>query len=231
MKNEKSAVAVGTARTARLPSTPPPDPLSCGEGAPVLRHLRSSGSPLLRRWAGGEVAANEPSQSFSTVRPSLILHSPKAKRKYAQPRPRQREAAYVWAKLPPFCAVKEPNVDALVQQLLKHKLTLALAENCTCGLAAAQLAPATSVSAVLLGSVVTCHVKAKKKLLGVKKETLATYLAKRQQTTNEMALGLHRLLPTADVCVAVTGLCGPSASEAPDKPVGTGPATQVAQAA
>lgn len=35
-----------------------------------------------------------------------------------------------------------------------------------------------------------------------------------------MALGLHRHLPQADVCVAVTGLCGPGASETPDKPVG-----------
>jgi nicotinamide-nucleotide amidase len=74
---------------------------------------------------------------------------------------------------------------------------------------------------VLLGSIVTYHADAKQKLLGVKKETLATYSAESQQTTNEMALGLHRQLPTADVCVAVTGLCGPGASATPDKPVGT----------
>lgn len=117
--------------------------------------------------------------------------------------------------------MKKPDLNALVQQFLQHKLTLALAESCTCGLVAAQLAPATGVSEVLLGSVVTYHVEAKQKLLGVKKETLATYSAESQQTTNEMALGLHRRLPTADVCVAVTGLCGPGASETPDKPVGT----------
>jgi PncC family amidohydrolase len=117
--------------------------------------------------------------------------------------------------------MKPVPTNALVQQFLQHKLTLALAESCTCGLVAAQLAPATGVSEVLLGSVVTYHVEAKQKLLGVKKETLATYSAESQQTTNEMALGLHRLLPAADVCVAVTGLCGPGASETPDKPVGT----------
>ena len=117
--------------------------------------------------------------------------------------------------------MKKPDVEALVQQFLKHKLTLALAESCTCGLAAAQLAPATGVSEVLLGSVVTYHAEAKQKLLGVKKETLATFSAESQQTTNEMALGLQRHLPAADVHVAVTGLCGDGASATPDKPVGT----------
>jgi len=116
---------------------------------------------------------------------------------------------------------KSPNLDGLVKQFLQHKLKLALAESCTCGLVAAQLAPATGVSEVLLGSIVTYHAEAKHKLLGVKKETLATYSAESQQTTNEMALGLQRHLPAADVCVAVTGLCGPGASETPDKPVGT----------
>jgi PncC family amidohydrolase len=117
--------------------------------------------------------------------------------------------------------MKAPDLNALVQQFLEHKLTLALAESCTCGLVAAQLAPATGVSEVLLGSVVTYHIEAKQKLLGVKKETLATYSAESQQTTNEMAQGLHRHLPAADVCVAVTGLCGPGGAQNPDKPVGT----------
>ncbi|MDO7854269.1 CinA family protein [Hymenobacter convexus] len=117
--------------------------------------------------------------------------------------------------------MKKHDVEGLVQQFLQQKLTLALAESCTCGLAAAQMAAATGVSEVLLGSVVTYHTDAKQKLLGVKKETLATYSAESQQTTNEMALGLHRHLPAADVCVAVTGLCGAGASATPDKPEGT----------
>ena len=116
--------------------------------------------------------------------------------------------------------MKKPDLDALIQQFIQQKLTLALAESCTCGLVAAQLAPTTGVSSVLLGSVVTYHAEAKQKLLGVNKKTLTTYSAESQQTTNEMALGLHRQLP-ADVCVAVTGLCGPGASETPDKPAGT----------
>ncbi|SNC67255.1 nicotinamide-nucleotide amidase [Hymenobacter gelipurpurascens] len=117
--------------------------------------------------------------------------------------------------------MKKPNTELLIKDFIKHKLTLALAESCTCGLAAAQLASAEGVSEVLLGSVVTYHTDAKQHLLGVKKATLTTYSAESQQTTNEMALGLHRQLPEADVCVAITGLCGPGKSETPDKPVGT----------
>ena len=47
------------------------------------------------------------------------------------------------------------------------------------------------------------------------------YTAESQQVTNEMVMGLHKHLPTADVCVAVTGLCAGGASESDEKPVGT----------
>lgn len=117
--------------------------------------------------------------------------------------------------------MKASPVDDLVKLFLQHKLTLALAESCTCGWVAAQLAPAQGVSEVLLGSVVTYHGEAKQRLLGVKKKTLDTYSAESQQTTNEMAQGLHQQLPTADVCVAITGLFGAGASETVDKPSGT----------
>jgi nicotinamide-nucleotide amidase len=116
---------------------------------------------------------------------------------------------------PPF------DSNPLVKLFLQYKLTLALAESCTCGLVAAQLAPAEGVSDVLLGSVVTYHALVKEKLLGVNPETIELYSAESQQTTNEMVMGLHRHLPEADVCVAVTGLCGPGPSATPDKPVGT----------
>ncbi len=112
-------------------------------------------------------------------------------------------------------------LDALVKQFLQHKLHLAFAESCTAGKLAADLVQAQGVSEVLLGSVVTYHPEAKQKLLGVKKATLDQYTAESQQTTSEMAQGLRRQLPQADVCVAITGLCGPGASEDADKPVGT----------
>ena len=117
--------------------------------------------------------------------------------------------------------MKKTDLDSLIKQFLQHKLTLAFAESCTAGLLASGLVPATGVSEVLLGSVVTYHPEAKQKLLGVKEATLNQFSAESQQTTNEMVQGLRRSLPAADVCVAITGLCGPGASESPDKPVGT----------
>lgn len=72
-----------------------------------------------------------------------------------------------YALLP--CPMKASYIDALAKQFIQQKLTLARAESCTCGLVAAQLAPAVGISEVLLGSVVTYHTEAKQRLLGVKR--------------------------------------------------------------
>ena len=60
----------------------------------------------------------------------------------------------------------------------------------------------------------------KQTLLGVKKQTISLYTCESQQVTNEMVMGLHKLLK-ADISVAVTGLADSGASESEDKPVGT----------
>lgn len=117
--------------------------------------------------------------------------------------------------------MKPNDLNTLAQKFLQYKLTLAFAESCTAGLLASEFVKAFGSSEVLLGSVVTYHPIAKQRLLGVKKETLALYTAESQQVTNEMVMGLHKHLPTADICVAVTGLCGGGASESEEKPVGT----------
>lgn len=117
--------------------------------------------------------------------------------------------------------MKPADLNSLVKKFLQYKLTLAFAESCTAGLLASEFAKGDGSSEVLLGSVVTYHPIAKNRLLGVKKDTLALYTAESQQVTNEMVMGLHKHLPTADVCIAVTGLCGAGASESEEKPVGT----------
>lgn len=117
--------------------------------------------------------------------------------------------------------MKPSDLNTLVKKFLQYKLTVAFAESCTAGLLASEFVKAEGSSEVLLGSVVTYHAVAKQRLLGVKKETLAMYTAESQQVTNEMVMGLHKHLPTADVCVAVTGLCAGGASESDEKPVGT----------
>ena len=117
--------------------------------------------------------------------------------------------------------MKPTDLNSLVKKFLQYKLTLAFAESCTAGLLASEFVKAEGSSEVLLGSVVTYHPIAKNRLLGVKKDTLALYTAESQQVTNEMVMGLQKHLPTADVCVAVTGLCAGGASESEEKPVGT----------
>lgn len=117
--------------------------------------------------------------------------------------------------------MKPTDLNALLKKFLQYKLTVAFAESCTAGLLASEFTKGVGSSEVLLGSVVTYHPVAKQRLLGVKKETLAMYTAESQQVTNEMVQGLHKHLPAADVCVAVTGLCGDGASESNEKPVGT----------
>ncbi|RAU82341.1 CinA family protein [Pontibacter arcticus] len=108
-----------------------------------------------------------------------------------------------------------------LMMLLKDKgLTVAFAESCTAGMLASEFVRAKGSSDVLKGSMVVYQPEVKSKLLGVKKDTLDLYTAESQQVTNEMVMGLHKLLG-ADINVATTGLAGPGGSETSEKPVGT----------
>ena len=64
---------------------------------------------------------------------------------------------------------------------------------------------------------VTYSNKAKRKILDVSKGTLKKYGAVSEQTAKEMATG-GVFATDADVCIAVTGIAGPSTEG--DKPVG-----------
>ncbi|WP_192823431.1 CinA family protein [Rufibacter sp. LB8] len=116
--------------------------------------------------------------------------------------------------------MKPEELTQLIMKLKDKDLTLAFAESCTGGSLAATMSEATGSSDVFLGSVVTYHERAKNKILGVKTDTLKLYTAESQQVTNEMVLGLHKLLK-ANVSIAVTGLFGQGGSENPEKPIGT----------
>ncbi len=98
--------------------------------------------------------------------------------------------------------------------------TIAFAESITGGMLVSEFIKAKGTSDVLLGSIVTYAEEVKQKVLGVKRQTLKLYTAESQQVTNEMVIGLNKLLK-ANVSVAVTGLGGVGASESKEKPVGT----------
>lgn len=112
------------------------------------------------------------------------------------------------------------DLSRLTFKLKDKGLTIAFAESITGGMLVSEFIKAKGTTDVLLGSIVTYAEEVKQKVLGVKKQTLQLYTAESQQVTNEMVMGLHKLLK-ADVCVAVTGLCGSGASETKEKPVGT----------
>ncbi|WP_242916621.1 CinA family protein [Pontibacter liquoris] len=116
--------------------------------------------------------------------------------------------------------MNQTELTQLMMSLKDKELTVAFAESCTAGMLASEFVKAKGSSDVLLGSAVVYQPEAKKKLLGVKQETLDLYTAESQQVTNEMVMGLKKLLG-AKISIATTGLAGEGASETPEKPVGT----------
>lgn len=107
----------------------------------------------------------------------------------------------------------------LFDALKSRGLTLAGAESCTGGLVSAALTELPGASSVFLGSVVSYSNEAKRRLLGVRTETLESHGAVSAECAGEMARGAARAF-SADCSFAVTGIAGPSGG-LPDKPVGT----------
>lgn len=108
--------------------------------------------------------------------------------------------------------------QAVVELLIGNDLTVSTAESCTGGMLAARLINVPGVSDSFKSGYITYANKAKKKILGVKKATLAKYGAVSEETVREMVEGVVRVAKT-DVGVAVTGIAGPDGGTK-EKPVG-----------
>ena len=108
--------------------------------------------------------------------------------------------------------------EAVVKLLKKHDLTASTVESCTGGLAAGRLVNVPGVSDVFKAGFITYSNKAKRKLVGVKKETLERYWAVSPETAREMAVGAAKA-SGADVALSVTGIAGPDGGSE-EKPVG-----------
>ncbi|WP_299818901.1 CinA family protein [uncultured Pontibacter sp.] len=116
--------------------------------------------------------------------------------------------------------MNQTELTKLMMGLKDNGLSVAFAESCTAGMLASEFVKAKGSSDVLKGSLVVYQPEVKQKLLGVKKDTLDLYTAESQQVTNEMVMGLKKIL-NADISIATTGLAGEGGSENPEKPVGT----------
>ncbi len=111
------------------------------------------------------------------------------------------------------------SVEQDVGNLLRQKgLTLGVVESATGGLISHLITNVPGSSDYYKGSVTAYSNEVKMKLVGVKEETINKYGAVSSQVVEEMAQDGRKIL-TVDICLADTGIAGPSGAT-PGKPVG-----------
>lgn len=106
----------------------------------------------------------------------------------------------------------------MLERARARGLWLATAESCTGGLVAGALTEIAGSSAAVGRGFVTYANDAKRELLGVPADVLATHGAVSESVVRAMAEGALRAA-RADLAVAITGIAGPGGGSA-DKPVG-----------
>lgn len=106
----------------------------------------------------------------------------------------------------------------IAKLLIKHKLTISIAESVTGGLISNAFTDIPGSSAYFLGGVVAYSNFLKMKLLGVKKETLKKYGAVSEIAAKNMAQGIRKITGS-DIGISTTGIAGPTGATA-NKPVG-----------
>lgn len=99
----------------------------------------------------------------------------------------------------------------LVEKLSQHQLKLVLAESCTGGLVAAQIARVPGVSNWFCGSAVTYRSETKSAWLKIDPVTMDRYSAVSHEVASLMVSGVLRITPEADIAGAITGHFGPDA--------------------
>lgn len=102
--------------------------------------------------------------------------------------------------------------------LNENRLTLGTVESATGGLIASLITDISGSSDYYKGSIVSYSNEVKVKIVGVKPATLKKYGAVSSQTAEQMAAGGRDLLKV-DICIADTGIAGPTGATA-GKPVG-----------
>jgi len=106
-----------------------------------------------------------------------------------------------------------------IGNLLRQKgLTLGAVESATGGLISHLITNVPGSSDYYKGSITAYSNEVKSKVVGVKKETIDRYGVVSSQVAEEMAQGGRKVL-AADICLADTGIAGPSGAT-PGKPVG-----------
>ncbi|MFW6362214.1 MAG: CinA family protein [Spirochaeta sp.] len=105
-----------------------------------------------------------------------------------------------------------------VQLLVDRQMTVAFAESCTGGRAAAMIAEVPGCSRALWGGWVVYSNDAKHHCLAVQNATLQTCGAVSEEVVRELLQGVFMYSPV-DCAVAISGIAGPQGGT-PQKPVG-----------
>ena len=111
------------------------------------------------------------------------------------------------------------SLEQEVGNLLRQKgLTLGVVESATGGLMSHLITNVPGSSDYYKGSITAYSNEAKVKIVRVKAATISKYGAVSYQVAEEMAQGGRKIL-AADICLADTGIAGPSGAT-PGKPLG-----------
>jgi PncC family amidohydrolase len=111
------------------------------------------------------------------------------------------------------------SLEQEVDNLLRQKgLTLGVVESASGGLISHRITNVPGSSDYYKGSVTTYSNEVKIRVVGVREATINQYGAVSPQVAEEMARGGRKLL-AADICLADTGIAGPTGAT-PEKPVG-----------
>lgn len=106
----------------------------------------------------------------------------------------------------------------IVHLLCQKGLTLGVVESATGGLISHRVTNVPGSSDCYLGSITSYSNQAKIKIVGVSEDSINQHGAVSPQVAEEMARGGRKVL-NADICVADTGIAGPTGAT-PEKPVG-----------
>jgi nicotinamide-nucleotide amidase len=111
------------------------------------------------------------------------------------------------------------SLEEEVSALLRQKgLTLGVVESASGGLISHLITNTPGSSDYYKGSVTAYSNEVKIRVVGVREATINRYGAVSAEVVEEMAQGGRRIL-AADICLADTGIAGPSGAT-PEKPVG-----------
>lgn len=120
-----------------------------------------------------------------------------------------------------YCLMQNLPVIKSSKLLAEKELTVAFAESATAGKLSYEYSLTPDSGKILKGGLVCYDACIKEDVLGIPHELIKKYTPESAEVTKELARSLHKVVPSADVFIAVTGLTTAGGSETPEKPVGT----------